>query len=362
MLNFKFPCPHCGAYLSVNTSLIGRKGRCKKCAGVIFVPILANSIYESNTTIIKKLEWQNLCPMCKNFELQNQVCAKLHLNVQSNPGLFKTKCSGDSFELSANKVQKFRENEGEETKQPTPPLPVEKVKKNKTGICPYCRTKIEPSDNVFICSNCKTPHHLDCWQENNGCTVYGCENAPPDEEKITVQNDAELPDDNSPIFFYIPISRLILMSILSFGLYEAYWIYKNWRYLNDRDNLNIQPFWRGVFGIFYCHGILKSIRNDSSTNKYEKGKFSAGGLTTGWIILRYLGYAFGKVSIIAGAIGLFIFPSYLFFIPAQNFINRINSSRQPKPSYNSWSAGHILCIVIGIIYWLLVLVSFSELS
>ena len=50
-----------------------------------------------------------------------------------------------------------------------------------------------------------------------------------------------------PLFLHIPVPRLILLSIASCGLYEAYWIYKNWRYIKERDGLNIRPFWRGVF-------------------------------------------------------------------------------------------------------------------
>ncbi|RLD15833.1 hypothetical protein DRI50_03335 [candidate division KSB1 bacterium] len=53
-------------------------------------------------------------------------------------------------------------------------------------ICPYCRTAIDDPDEIKFCSACHTPHHVDCWDENNGCTVFGCSMAPPDEEKVDV--------------------------------------------------------------------------------------------------------------------------------------------------------------------------------
>mgnify|MGYP006286295991 CR=1 FL=1 len=28
--------------------------------------------------------------------------------------------------------------------------------------------------NRIFCARCETPHHLDCWQYNNGCSVYAC--------------------------------------------------------------------------------------------------------------------------------------------------------------------------------------------
>ncbi len=53
-------------------------------------------------------------------------------------------------------------------------------------VCPYCRGDFEASDVVAMCPACATPHHKDCLQENGGCTVFGCIQAPGDEPKIRV--------------------------------------------------------------------------------------------------------------------------------------------------------------------------------
>ena len=45
-------------------------------------------------------------------------------------------------------------------------------------VCPYCRFPIKAGEAVQICPSCGEPHHLDCWQENGGCTVYGCRSSP----------------------------------------------------------------------------------------------------------------------------------------------------------------------------------------
>lgn len=52
-------------------------------------------------------------------------------------------------------------------------------------ICPYCRQPIDQED-VAGCPDCEIPHHLECWIENNGCTMVGCTQAPPDEPKMSV--------------------------------------------------------------------------------------------------------------------------------------------------------------------------------
>lgn len=45
-------------------------------------------------------------------------------------------------------------------------------KKGKT--CPFCKTEILENDEIIICPACNTPHHKGCWEENKGCTTFGC--------------------------------------------------------------------------------------------------------------------------------------------------------------------------------------------
>lgn len=41
-------------------------------------------------------------------------------------------------------------------------------------VCSYCQTAVKNADELFLCPSCNTPYHKDCWFENNGCAVYGC--------------------------------------------------------------------------------------------------------------------------------------------------------------------------------------------
>jgi len=44
--------------------------------------------------------------------------------------------------------------------------------------CPYCQTRIEEGEGLTVCPECGIPHHVECWNENGGCTVWGCRAAP----------------------------------------------------------------------------------------------------------------------------------------------------------------------------------------
>ena len=41
-------------------------------------------------------------------------------------------------------------------------------------ICPFCKTEIKEGDAVKVCPACRIPHHQVCWEENKGCTTFGC--------------------------------------------------------------------------------------------------------------------------------------------------------------------------------------------
>ncbi len=177
--------------------------------------------------------------------------------------------------------------------------------------------------------------------------------------KAGIEITESLVNDNAqltPLFLHIPIGRLVFMSILSFGLYEAYWIYKNWRYLNERDYLDIRPFWRGWFGIFYCHSLLRHIHEDKEACAIKKPWFSPTGLATGWVALMIISCALGRAPGIAASMISAVIPSFLCLVPVQKYINSVSKQRNPEQSYYHFSFGHVICLVYGIIIWGLLLI------
>ena len=64
------------------------------------------------------------------------------------------------------------------TRQPAAPPQPEAPASVVGKLCPYCQSEIGPSDQTHSCPVCATPHHLECWRENEGCTTYGCSESP----------------------------------------------------------------------------------------------------------------------------------------------------------------------------------------
>jgi hypothetical protein len=160
------------------------------------------------------------------------------------------------------------------------------------------------------------------------------------------------------VFLYIPIGRLVVMSILTLGFYDVYWIFRNWRFFKERDGLRIWPFWRGIFSYFFLSSLLEKIKSDTATNRGVPAPFSSGGLATGWIILTLVGGILCRQGDpVAYLVGLLLSaPAFCFLLPVQRHINAINEALPIRPAYCGWSVGHIVCVAHAIVLWLMLIV------
>ena len=69
-------------------------------------------------------------------------------------------------------------------------------------ICPYCQTGVKESE-AKLCPVCGMPHHAECWQENGGCTVYGCTGRAQVDRPPLVAN-IDSPVNAAPLYYPLP--------------------------------------------------------------------------------------------------------------------------------------------------------------
>ena len=100
------------------------------------------------------------------------------------------------------------------------------------------------------------------------------------------------------------------------------------------------------------HSLLKEIKEDEDARRVIEPSFSTQ-LATGWVILYFLANLIARAPGIIPSIIAFAIPSYLFLVPVQKYINSVTEKRSPGANYYGWSAGHIVCLVLGLIFWVL---------
>jgi hypothetical protein len=163
--------------------------------------------------------------------------------------------------------------------------------------------------------------------------------------------------NNSQLFYYVPVSRLVTMSILSYGAYDLYWMYKNYRYLKERDGLRISAFWRGILGVFFCQDLFKRIAGDRTLYLNRPVKFSPDLLSSFWRALYFLSIltAFRNDPFRTLLVSLISAPlSATCLVPLQNYINDANEQLRSGQAFSPWSIADAICLVGGLFGWGLV--------
>lgn len=93
------------------------------------------------------------------------------------------------------------------------------------------------------------------------------------------------PDFGDIPFIAVSIPKLVVFSLLTFGLYPFFWQYRNWKRIADVPGYySISPGWRAVFGIFYCIKLFQFMEEECERRRAYVG-FDAGTLAFVWIAL-----------------------------------------------------------------------------
>ena len=161
-----------------------------------------------------------------------------------------------------------------------------------------------------------------------------------------------IPDqDEEPYFFPVSGLKLVVMSTVTFGLYEIYWFYRNWKFVQKRlGRDDIMPFWRAFFAFFFCYSLFRTV-NDSAASQGVPSTTSPALLTLAWIGLTLcwrLPDPFWLVAVFA----------VLALLPIQRVVNDLNAYLAPNHKPNArFSAWNIVGIVLGGLLFVLAIVS-----
>jgi len=160
-------------------------------------------------------------------------------------------------------------------------------------------------------------------------------------------------------YFAISPKRLALFSILTLGIYEIYWFYKNWEAVKKFEEQKIYPFWRAIFAVFFCYGLFKKVLESAKSHTYEDS-YSPGWLATAYILLLVVGNGLSKVeSYDIGLNLIWLIIAIATFIPLLSVQKAINfNNGKIKGDFElrkEFSGGEVVLIVVGTIWFLLVL-------
>ncbi len=69
-------------------------------------------------------------------------------------------------------------------------------------------------------------------------------------------------------FYVVSLNKLVILNIVTLGLYSIYWFFKNWDLYKQSVDNNIWPIPRAIFNIFFVHSLFGKIKNaaENATN------------------------------------------------------------------------------------------------
>ena len=142
-----------------------------------------------------------------------------------------------------------------------------------------------------------------------------------------------------PLFFPVPVTKFVVMSLATAGLYELYWLYRNWCLVRDRERTDIWPFWRAFFGYFFIYPLLARIYDQQPRSRTPVL------LAVGWIGLNLLWRLPDPYWFVS-------FLSLFLLLPAQLVANRRNAKAAPDHDRNErFTPWNWVAVVLGVAFW-----------
>lgn len=147
----------------------------------------------------------------------------------------------------------------------------------------------------------------------------------------------------------ITLNKFIFLSLISYGTYEIWWMYKAWKYYKQKEKSDIVPAARAIFALFFLNALFGKIQDSAREKGYEK-TYSTVPLFIGFFVVNALYRLPDPYSLLS-------LLSFVFLIPAFNALN-FEKRNSPEISVNEqtgFSNRQIGLILIGLVFWVLAL-------
>ncbi|HSA90506.1 MAG TPA: hypothetical protein VLF42_11465 [Burkholderiales bacterium] len=143
-----------------------------------------------------------------------------------------------------------------------------------------------------------------------------------------------------PVFFAVSGLKLALMSVVTLGLYEVYWFYKNWKCVQRNSGDRVNAPLRAIFYPVISYPLFKRIRSHAQGSGVQ-ADFPAGALAGAVFVLTLL-WRLPDPWWLAGFLGV------VALLPVQAAANAINRKQAPAADPNTRFTGwNILGLVAG---------------
>ena len=136
------------------------------------------------------------------------------------------------------------------------------------------------------------------------------------------------------IFYPVRMKKFLLMSFVSLGIYQYYWIYKNWVWVKIVGEEEIWPIWRTIFAPIMNFSLVGHIsQHDKAGYKWFLGLSIPIALI--YFLFNILDRAISRIDTLPEWLSLLSLVSVLVLAPVAMQINKMNEDRDELIDQNS---------------------------
>ncbi len=221
------------------------------------------------------------------------------------------------------------------------------------AYCRYCRAEVRSSDT--FCFKCG--RSLEIQPTNSAPSDTGAETTISTISKVA---DAQV----RRMDVIIDPARIIVVSILSFGLYFFYWFYLTWKHYRDYTRTENYPFWHAltlfvpIYYLFRVHAHVRSFKElmveRGMSSSLSPGVFVALVLLSGilsTISWRFYYYDPSSSMIVLDIIIVLLDIGILVWV--QTNLNRFWRTTKDIFATNARiGVGEVIFVLFGILMWI----------
>lgn len=157
-----------------------------------------------------------------------------------------------------------------------------------------------------------------------------------------VSDEARAEASESLPLFPVGTSKFVVLSLVTFGIYELYWIYQNWTRIRRTSGEILSPFWRTFFAPVFAFSLFARIH--AIAEEY--------GSPAEWndIVLAALYFVLCLTALLPDPWLTISIAAFVPMLPVQKTAQRINAhhpASATEPPNTGYSTGNIVTIVGG---------------
>lgn len=141
------------------------------------------------------------------------------------------------------------------------------------------------------------------------------------------------------IFYPVRINKFLLMSFISIGVYQYYWIYKNWMWLKTVEGKLLSPVWRTIFAPIMNFSLIGHMAQHEKTG-YSWFLVLSLPIAILYFAVNVFGRIVDRIDTLPDWYAILSFLSILILVPVAMQVNKMNEERQELIDQNSKFTWH----------------------